>query len=84
MSATVSRECAVEPWPEGVFARHLTWAGAHLGDHSLTVDISEDDLRRAVCRGCGDSHNQYEKPSVSEWAMSHAAACRALPRPGVA
>lgn len=78
----------VAPWPEGVVARHLTWGGEYFKDERLTVDVVDDSGygRRAVCRGCGDEHSEIPqwRSRMSVWAMDHAAACRALPRPGVA
>lgn len=80
---------ARRPWPEDMIARHLTWAGEFLRDVELTADVTDVDagLRvSAVCRGCRDRRSEFHslRAEVFEWAASHAAACRALPRPGVA
>lgn len=74
-----------QSWPEGVVARHLTWAGEFLRDLELTVDVADGaGGRAAVCRGCGDEFSRFSGRPVSEWAREHAVGCRALPRPGVA
>lgn len=65
-------------------ARHLTWAGEYLRDLELTVDVTDRvSCYAAKCRGCTGERNS-NRLEVFEWAMSHAAGCRALPRPGVA
>lgn len=79
---------ASEPWPAGVIARYLTRAGQHLNDLSLTVDVVEEDgdIQSARCRGCREGYADYQQRDLaaSRWAMLHADACGALPRPGVA
>lgn len=67
-------------WPEGTIARYLTLAGAALADGDITVDLSQAG-HKAQCRGCGDNQgNSFDYP-VRQWALAHAASCRAMPRP---
>jgi hypothetical protein len=71
------------PWPDGVHLRFGTLLGA-------TVDIrlrtSNDPGRpiqsaQAKCTGCDDGHGNDQLGRVRDWAQTHAAMCRALPRP---
>ncbi|ELP67708.1 hypothetical protein STRTUCAR8_08588 [Streptomyces turgidiscabies Car8] len=75
-----------EPWPDGVQLRFGTLLGA-------TVDIRlhgyNDHAGRpaqsaqAKCTGCGDGHGNDQLGRVRDWAQTHAAMCRGLPRPQV-
>ncbi|GCD44148.1 NUDIX domain-containing protein [Streptomyces paromomycinus] len=83
------RPAAAAGWPEGVFARYLTVAGA-------TVDLIKRYDAWSVpdpvgvlsrCSGCWrdeihatDPTDDFERESRT-WAQQHAEQCRALPRP---
>jgi hypothetical protein len=73
------------PWPDDVYLRFGTLFGA-------TVDIrlrtSNDPGRpvqsaHAQCAGCNDGHGHDQITRVRDWAQTHAAMCRGLPRPAV-
>ncbi|MEU7201423.1 hypothetical protein [Streptomyces sp. NPDC045470] len=77
-------------WPEGVFARYLTVAGATVDlikrYDAWSVPDPVDVLGR--CSGCwrdvihaADPTDDFERESRA-WAQEHAEKCRALPRPG--
>ncbi|WP_330290537.1 hypothetical protein [Streptomyces sp. NBC_00576] len=70
-------------WPAGVTARFLTLAGELLADADVTVDVSVDDIQaNARCTACGAKSASYGySDTARQWAQTHAAHCRALPRP---
>ncbi|NUL05349.1 hypothetical protein HRW07_19350 [Streptomyces lunaelactis] len=75
-------------WPEGVIARYLAVAGA-------TVDVYDNGTElRAICTGCPAAEDVHRVAEITEdwvrrrvviktqeWAQTHAATCRAMPRP---
>ncbi|MFB7763570.1 hypothetical protein [Streptomyces xiamenensis] len=72
-----------DAWPPGVIGRYLTLAGAALADPTATVDVTAHGLRfNYHCRGCQAVNWHSYEPSIRREAQSHAAECRALPRPG--
>ncbi len=87
------------PWPDGIVARYLTVAGATVDirhDMHLLTD-TEPNTTIARCGGCDAHHQEQWDPyayrsnngssgadaEAGKWAQTHAAECRALPRPAV-
>lgn len=78
-------------WPAGVIARYLTVGGATVD----ITHGTDPDLTLAVCGGCQqqdverwrvhagryDSGSEGALTDARRWAQSHAATCRAMPRP---
>ncbi|MFE2045334.1 NUDIX domain-containing protein [Streptomyces sp. NPDC059477] len=79
------RELRPEPWPEDVFARYTTLAGAH-------VDLfrAADGWPQWRCAACpatsvgaytGPFNDPFGDTEIHRQAQDHAARCRALPKP---
>ncbi|MFI2214953.1 hypothetical protein [Streptomyces sp. NPDC020141] len=79
------RELRPQPWPEGVFARYTTLAGAH-----ADLFRKESGWAQWRCAACpatsvgaytGPFNDPFGDTEIHRQAQDHAAQCRALPKP---
>ncbi|MFI6530234.1 NUDIX domain-containing protein [Streptomyces uncialis] len=74
-----------KPWPENVFTRYTTLAGAHVD--LFRTERGRPQWRCAACSGTsvgaytGPFNDPFGDTEIHRQAQDHAAQCRALPKP---